>query len=508
MVSQATVVLAVIGIYTVIVLALGYRGWQVGEMNMEDWVTADRSIGALVLTFTYAATVHSAAAFLGNTGLIYGIGLGFIVLNTLLLVLIGGVLWIVGTRLWLLGKKYDYVTPSEMMADFYDSKLVGYMASLVFIVFTFPYIAGQLTGAGIIFNVATDGLVSVEMGAAYLLVVGVAYMLMGGLRSVAWTDTAQGIYMFFAVWIAGTVIVFTGFGSPSEFWNDLLATSAAHVSFPGPAGVITPEWYISLIVTFGLGLALTPHLLIRAYSARTPRVIKLAAAGGTGYLTIFYLPVIIVALGGVLLLPELGNPDDVFPQMLFETLPAWFAATIISGAVAAAMSTKDSQLHAVASLITRDWFEEFYPDASEKTATRFTYGVVVVLALIAYVLAIQDIGFLTLFIILGLVGIAQIAPALLGALWLDWASAEGAIVGTLSGLAVAYAISFEFIAIPSALPSFTGGFYGLALNVVLFVVVSKVTDPVPDENIDQIQGYIAYARNREWEQETPTSADD
>ena len=184
---QATVAIATILAYTAVVLALGYHGWRVGKLEVGDWVAADRGLGVVVLLFTYAATYHSAFAFLGAAGFTYAHGIGFFLAGFLWLVISGVIVYVLGTKLWLVGKRYGYVTPSEVLADFYDSEALGLLVSAVMILFTFPYVAVQLIGSGIIFETATDGLVSFELGALFLLVVGVIYVWLGGMRSIAWT---------------------------------------------------------------------------------------------------------------------------------------------------------------------------------------------------------------------------------------------------------------------------------------------------------------------------------
>lgn len=80
------------------------------------------------------------------------------------------------------------------------------------------------------------------------------------------------------------------------------------------------------------------------------------------------------------------------------------------------------------------------------------------------------------------------------------ASTEGALVGYTSGVLVAAVLVFEFVTLPAAFPGFVAGFYGLIVNTVLFVGVSLVTDPVPEENRRKIQGYVQYATERRWEE--------
>jgi len=99
---QATVALVTIGLYLLVILAVGYLGWQVGKLEVEDWMAASRDLGLVVLLFTYAATYHSAFAFLGISGFVYGNGIGIFGAAFLWVALSGLILWVLGTRVWLL----------------------------------------------------------------------------------------------------------------------------------------------------------------------------------------------------------------------------------------------------------------------------------------------------------------------------------------------------------------------------------------------------------------------
>ena len=497
---QTTVALATIGVYLAIVLALGYRGWQVGTLDVDDWMAAGRGLGIVVLLFTFAASYHSAFAFLGVGGFVYANGIGIFSASTFYLVISGLILWIVGSRVWLLGKKHGYITPSDLLGDFYESPLLGKLVSLALIVFTFPYIATQLIGGGIIFETATQGAISFEVGAALFVVAGVIYVWLGGLRAVAWTDALQGVFMFGAMWIAGWFFVFSAYRGPQAFWTEVVREFGAYVSLPGPAGTITPAFYISFAIMTSIGVSMTPHLFLRYVSARSPRVLKWVAAFGTGYLILFYLPTAFLGLGAVQAFPDLAQADSAIPMVLYEFTPVWFASIVVAGAVAAAMSTADSQLHAVSALLTRDWYEAYAAeDVDEETVTRVAQYTIPVLGVISYVIAIQQFEFILLLTALSFYGAAQQLPILLGALFWPRASREGALAGFSLGIAVTAVIEFGVVTLPAVLPGFVSGFYGLLVNTVVFVAISLAVGGVSEDTLKDTQGYIDYAISRGWE---------
>jgi SSS family solute:Na+ symporter len=489
--TRAAVALGAIGVYILVVLAIGYRGWQVGTFEVDDWMAAGRNLGLVVLLFTYAATYHSAFAFLGIGGYVYGTGIGIFGTAFLWVALSGVILWTLGSRVWLLGKRYGYITPADLVGDLYGSPLLAKLVSLTLVVFTFPYVAIQMIGSGLVFETATNGLVSFEVGAGLLLLVGVLYVWLGGLRAVAWTDTLQGVFLFGAMWLAGWVFVFTAYRGPTAFWTRLTENFAAYVTLPGPTGLFTPAFYVTFWVTFALGAMMLPHFFLRFVAARSPRVLRWTAAFGTGYLILFYVPTAFLALGAVPAFPDLARPDAAIPAVLFGFTPVWFASIVVAGAVAAAMSTADSQLHAVSTLITRDWYEPLVSaSVDEQTVTRAARLLVPALGGVSYVIAVQQVEFILDLAAVSLYNAAQVFPIVVGGLVWPRASRSGALSGFVLGVVVTSALQFGVVALPAGAPGFVPGFYGLLANVGTFVAVSGLVDESGRTNVDRVQRYL------------------
>lgn len=215
---------------------------------------------------------------------------------------------------------------------------------------------------------------------------------------------------------------------------------------------------------------------------------------------IFYIPIAILALGGVAMFPNLDVADAVIPTVLFEFAPVWLASIIVAGAVAAAMSTADSQLHAVSTLVARDWYENLASDPDDDTARLVAKGSVAVLGIISYIVAIQEISFIVELANIAFEGAAQIFPLVVGAFFWRSATREGAIAGFSLGVIVTALLTFGFVTIPKGLPGFLPGFYGLLINVTTFIGLSLVVDAVPDENRSKIQGYINRATSQQRKQ--------
>src|SRR5699024_11214693 len=151
---------------------------------------------------SYSATTYSAFMLIGLAGLTYSGGVG--ALGFELIYLCGVTLVLVfGPRFWAVGQKYGYVTPSEMLGHRYSSPGVAVVTALASCIFLIPYAAVQLAGVGYLLSGMSNGAVSFTAGTVLATVLAIAFALVAGLRSVAWTDALQSIVMM----ISATVVV-------------------------------------------------------------------------------------------------------------------------------------------------------------------------------------------------------------------------------------------------------------------------------------------------------------
>ena len=58
--------------------------------------------------------------------------------------------YIIGRKVWKLGKIKGYITPPELIGDIFNSKLLKIIFLFVMVIFTIPYLATQAIGAGLI----------------------------------------------------------------------------------------------------------------------------------------------------------------------------------------------------------------------------------------------------------------------------------------------------------------------------------------------------------------------
>jgi solute:Na+ symporter, SSS family len=252
-VESWVVATGLIFVYLLATLWLGAAANRRMTVDLEDFLLYGRKAGFVVLYLTVVATYHSAFAFLGSGGFFYTHGVGFWAAGTWT-VLVGAITYVIGTRVWALGKAFGYITPADMLADFYESEAVRVAVAVVSVVFTILYIQVQAQGLGYIINVASGGRIGLHVGTFILLAVAATYLMAGGLRAVYWTDVLQGIWMYLAVWIGALFLAYKLFGGPMALWHAVEAREPALMTVPGPRGFFTPGMWIGMTVTLSFGI--------------------------------------------------------------------------------------------------------------------------------------------------------------------------------------------------------------------------------------------------------------
>ena len=482
------IALSLIGIYLVVTLVLGLVANRSLSVDLDDFLLYGRKARFFVLYLTIVATYHSAFAFLGSSGFFYTHGIGFWVAGTWTVVT-GAITYVIGPRIWALGKKFDYMTPADMMADFYESEPVRVVVAAVSIVFTILYIQVQAQGLGYIVSAASGDRVSFEAATAVLLVVAATYLMAGGLRAVYWTDVLQGVWMYVAVWVGALVLSYELFGGPLQLLAAVKEQRPDLLTIPGPRGFFTYPMWFGMMVTLSFGVVLQPHLLIRYYTAVDARTLRWLGATIPIFLVSLFIPTVFVGLGGALVMPDIAIPDRIFPELLFAYAPAWLTGLILAGATAAAMSTLDSILHANTAVLTRDIYQRYInTDGSRAHYIAVSRFFIVCLLIIGYILSVYTFDQLVIVVTLSGAGALQLLPALAGVLFPSrrCMTATGVLTGIGAGLVTLF---FTLVVWPHPL-TMHGGVWGLAANWLVAWAVSRVTPKPSAATVNRVHGTI------------------
>lgn len=474
-----------IAAYLLFTIGVGVVANRRMTVDVEDFFLYGRKAGFIVLYLTVVATYHSAFAFLGSGGFFYTHGIGFWEAGTWT-ILTGAITFVLGPRIWALGKRFGHVTPADLLADYFESEAVRVVTAIVSVVFTILYIQVQAQGLGYIINVASGGRISFELGTLILLGVAAAYLMAGGIRAVYWTDVLQGVWMYIALWVGGLYLAYALFGGPGALWNAVATQRPDLLTLPGPRGFFTPGMWFGMTITLSFGIVFQPHIMIRYYTAISGRTLRWLGATTPIYLVSIYIPAAMVGLGGALIMPGLEIPDRIFPEMLFAHAPAWLTGIVLAGATAAAMSTLDSILHANTTVLTRDVYQR-YIARDRDSAHYIAVGRIFVLflLLVGYVLSVRTFGFLVTLVSLSGSGALQLMPAILAVCFPARRTLTRA--GVLSGIGAGLVCLYVTLIVSPHPLGMHAGVWSLLVNALVAVMVSSFTAPPRAETRERIR---------------------
>jgi SSS family solute:Na+ symporter len=457
--------LAIVLLYLLAMLAIGLAFRRRSSANTLEFFLAGRRIGRLVLFFTMAATNFSAFTIFGLSGAGYrigyafypvmGFGTGFMALG----------MWIIGSRMRELAAGRGYITPSDFIQDRYGSPALKGLFSLLMILFTLPYVAIQAIAAGR----SLEALAGLPYWAGALLVLGFTalYVLLGGLRSVAWTDVVQAL-MILGLTLAGFLLILVRVRGLESLPGGLAARYPQLFSRPGLDGSMAPGIWLGYLLLWLFADPMFPQLFQRFLAARDQRALKTTAVLYPLITTFLFFLTVSIGVLGRAVFPDLSpaRSESVYALLLARFASPFLATLLLTGGLAALMSTLDSQLLTMASMIGLDF--------SKRRAAPVWLHRLIVLAIAAagYLIALRPPQTILDFVNrTSFTGLAALAPVVLGGLYWKRANRWGALAGILAGEALTVLSFFGVVRVPGVLPVVPV----LAAGSLAFAAVSLLT---------------------------------
>ncbi len=365
--------LVVIGLYLLSLLALGWWGYRRRQRDsLRDFYLAGGRLGFVVLLATLYATQYSGNTFLGYPGQAYRIGFAWIMSVGMIMAVVVVYLLFAPT-LHALASRFGYVTPSDWVRHRFGDRRLALLVSLIMAVALLNFLYAQFLAMGHVAVGMSDGRVPFWVGVVGLAVVIGLYETLGGMRSVAWTDVVQGLMLFVSVLVI-LVIAWPETGDIESISRRLLEVRPELVRVP--SWQVCGEW-LSSIALLGLGAAVYPQAIQRIYAARNALVLRrsLQVMVCMPLFTTFVVFLLGIMARG--LLPEQTGlaTDRVMPELLAAlfhtgTFAQWATVIVLTGGLAAIMSTADSALLSLSSILARDVIGEWRPSLTEATLAR------------------------------------------------------------------------------------------------------------------------------------------
>ena len=424
-------------IYLLILISVGYLTHRHNHhADLDDFYLAGRNLGGFVLLLTLYATQYSGNTLLGYPGEAFQLGFAWVMSVGFMMAIIV-VYLLFAPQLQRIAKQKHFITPGDWITYRFNSPSLTLVANVLLVAAISNYLLAQLMAMGHVTEGLSGGSIPYWAGVLLLTFVVIIYETVGGMRAVAWTDCVQGLMLL--VGLIGLLIAV----GPTP---DHLANLTNEIARTSPEKVVVPSWEISrnwfsTIILIGFSGAVYPHAIQRIYAARSARSLKRA------FSVMVFLPLVttgVMFLVGILAIGELsdgGDPDQVMPTLLTmwagqSTLLFGLSVLVITAIVAAVMSTADSVLLSLSSILAKDIIgTTLLRGASQERLTRT--GKILSWVIVSILVGIALSPRVTLW---GLTEIkmeilAQVAPLfVLGVTW-SRLTTSAAFVGMLAGCA-------------------------------------------------------------------------
>lgn len=398
---------AVITITIVLYLMLMiFIGWKFAKTNKntDDFYLGGRKLGPFVTAMSAEASDMSSWLLMGLPGVAYISGLAEASWTAIGLAIGTYVNWlIVAKRIRSYTQGYDAVT----LPDFFSKRFGGFkpitlIAALIIVVFFVPYTASGFSACGKLFST----LFEVDYLQAMIIsaVVITLYCTLGGFLAASTTDLIQSIVMTAAL----VIVVFFGLNKAGGVDNviNYAKELPGYLSLSNiyDAGTNTSNSYSALniasLMAWGLGYFGMPHVLLRFMAIEDKKKLKLSRRIATVWVVISLAVAIFIGIigygmskAGALEKLDGSNSETIIIKIAHllsdhGVLFAIVAGIILSGILAATMSTADSQLLAASSSVTSNIAEEVLGIKMEKKKSLMVARIAcIVIAVVAAFLA-------------------------------------------------------------------------------------------------------------------------
>ena len=369
-------------------------------------------MGSFVSAMSYSATTYSAFMMIGLAGLTYAGGVG--ALGFELLYLCGVTLVLVfGPRFWRVGKKYGFVTPSEMIGHRYASRASGAVIALASCIFADSLRRSAAGGRGLSalrYDQRGDQLHR-RHGAGW----STAGLRTGGQSPLLWRgqDSLQAVVMILSASLV-VVLVIWQLGGLDTFF-DRLAEDPGALTVPGE-GYFTFSTFLGLTLPWIFFSISNPQVSQRLFTPGSMREMRKMLLG---FLVIGFIYTLVSVFWGFtarLEFPDLAGSDMATPTLLGSDLvPTPLAIIVMVGVLAACVSTIHSIMLTLSSMVSRDVYAAARTGAGERSQLRVGKLVLPVIAVLAYWFAHLELDLIAVLSVSASAGLLVMVPPIIGA---------------------------------------------------------------------------------------------
>lgn len=355
--TDTTIIISTIIGYLLLLISLGlYANKQRKSNTLKEFYLAGGELGPFVLLLTLYATQYSANTMLVTPAEVVNKGMGMIlVLGYMTAIVIFYLTF--APQLYQISQKQDFITPGDWFDYRFKLPSLTLLANIILVIVSLNFLLSQLMAMGHIANGITNGQIPYWAGVLFLAFVVIIYESLGGMRAVAWTDVIQGVLLFTGL-VGIFLMVMPNTTELTKISQWLIENEPKKIGVPTSSFQI---YWASAVLMIGLGGAVYPQVIQRIYAAKSVKTLQ-QSLGAMVFMPL--ATVLILFLLGVISIPHFADvegisKDTVLPEMLrfwgqSSSLAFGLTVMVIVGLLAAIMSTADSVLLSLSSIVAKD----------------------------------------------------------------------------------------------------------------------------------------------------------
>ena len=441
------------------------------KMDLEQWTVAARGFGTMLVWLLMAGEIYTTFTFLGASGWAYSRGAPVLyILGYQPLMYV--VAFFILPAVWEIGQKRKLQTQADFFQARYQNTYLSALAAMVGVIAMLPYVQLQLTGLGIIVEIASYGAIHRTPAMIIAFTIVAAFVFVSGIRGVAWASVLKDVLLLFAAVFIGIAIPYHYFGGIGPMFAAVAHAKPQHLVMPGSTKNLGHSWYITSVLMTSVGFFMWPQNFAASFTARSGKILRRNAVFMPLYSITMPL-MVFVGLTALMVLPHLSNGDLSLLTIVRQTFPAWFLGVIGGAGALTAMIPAAIQLLTAATLFAKNLYRPVIaPGMTDKQVAVLAKAMVLVLTLGALYLAIATSVSLVSLLLLGYSGVAQLFPGVVLGLFSKRVTTRGVFAGLAVGIVVDALLTLSG---QDPYRGLNAGFIALCVNFAVTAIVSLVT---------------------------------
>ncbi len=452
------VTLIIICVYLGLLLTLGMLASRLFTGTKTDYQLASHSIGPFLLLMSLFGTTMTAFALVGSSGEAYKEGIGvYGMLASSSGIIHSLCFFVIGVKLWSLGKKNGYSTQIQFFRDRLDSDGIGLLLFPILVGLVIPYLLIGVISSGVViqsmtagafpnveaFNTgvpATAGGVPKWLGALVVCIVVLIYVFFGGMRGTAWANAFQTLIFMVLGVVTFCVIAFKLGGQDSllanlqELGRNIPEDKATRVDMS------RTKFFTYLLVPLSVGMF--PHLFQHWLTAKSAKTFKVPVVMHPIFIMIVWVPCVLIGVwattGLVPTPPPLpSNPNAILPFLVKRLTDPVLGGFLTAGILAAIMSSLDSQFLCIGTMFSNDIVGHYagHDRYDDRTQVYITRGFIIGIVAVTYALSRAEPRSVFALGIWCFSGFASLFPLVFAALYWRGLTKAGAYASVLTTIA-------------------------------------------------------------------------